>query len=256
MIKLTLLELTQDMLAVVDSENVSAVGETEESGMCVNIANRAFESMATAGRWRHFRTYISQLSTTGNTNELTLPSGCYSINLNSMYYENTANTDFEPVYYKRPDDFQHFTIIRDTSASNISDINKTPTYTDRIPQFFTSYDDETLVFDANDSGSLDGSKVRVIGWVFPTSRKAADADTFDLPARAYPALTLLCNSMALSELKGDSQEGNRVMRSHKQLLARLDKEARFIDPQDDIRQNIVPRRTRGMTSDIWQRLTP
>ena len=43
--KLTLLELVQDMLVATDSENVSSVGETEDAGMCVNIANREFEKL-------------------------------------------------------------------------------------------------------------------------------------------------------------------------------------------------------------------
>ena len=43
--KLTLLELVQDMLVATDSENVSTVGETEDAGMCVNIANREFEKL-------------------------------------------------------------------------------------------------------------------------------------------------------------------------------------------------------------------
>ena len=43
--KLTLLALVQDMLVATDSENVSTVVETEDAGMCVNIAKREFEKL-------------------------------------------------------------------------------------------------------------------------------------------------------------------------------------------------------------------
>ena len=55
--KLTLLELVQDMLVATDSENVTDVGDTEDAGMCVNIANREFERLISKFRWRHTRAF-------------------------------------------------------------------------------------------------------------------------------------------------------------------------------------------------------
>lgn len=237
MIQLTLLELISDMLVAIDSENVASVGDTEEAGMCVNIANRAFEIMATQGRWKHFRVHNAQWSTTSNSNELTMPTGAYDLMLGSVYY----NGDL--VNYMYPEDFEAQSIKLDLDESNIEEVNSIRIYNDRVPLWFTSFDDSTITFDADDSGSLDGSKIRSIIWVAPTSRLSTDAQVFDFPGRAFPALSLLCQSMAVGSLKGDTSEARSLLQQYKTLFARLSKEARFIDPQPDVRRNIVARNT-------------
>lgn len=252
MIKLDLLTLVQDMLTVIDSEDVTALADTEEAGMCVNLANQAFEEMATQGRWRHFRDHNSSWTTTSNANELTMPSGAYDLMLNSVYYNS------KPVFYQDPDTFLSHTIVRDvTNDSNIVAINGLNIYNDRDPINFTSFDDITIVFDATDStATINGSNIDSIVWVAPTSRLSNDSQIFDMPARAFPALGRLCDAKAIGSLKGDTQESRSVMKKYDKLMARLSKEARFIDPPDDIRDNITPRPTRGSRHDRVKRLLP
>lgn len=249
-IRLTLLELVQDMLSAVDSESVTDVGETEEAGMAVSIANRSYEKIIEGRRWCHLRGY-HQLSTSANLNEMTLPSGTIAMNPHSLYYETVL------VWWMEPEEFLDMTIARDTSEANIQAINNIKVFNDRNPQFFTSDDDETLRFDAiPDSGGLQGSDTNCIAYVAPTSRKTANGDIFDLPGQAFPALNELCIATAIAELKGDTQTAAARLREYKALMARLTRTSRLIDLNDDLRKWIVPRRSLRMVDTQLRRVLP
>lgn len=239
--KLTLLELVQDMLNVVDSEAVTSVGETEESEMCVSIANRAFEEIATKFKWRHFKSY-ERLQTTANKNEMITPDGTIALDPDNLYY------DGQKVFYKTPEEFLRLTIGRDVSEANIISINNVKVYTDRNPIWFTSDDDTVLRFDAIPSAidGLAGSDTLGIMFRIPTSRLTADGDYFDLPSNMYPALNMLCQAYAIAELKGDSQEASVRRREYKGLISGLVRNSRLIDIRDDRRNWIVPRRGSGI----------
>ena len=96
--KLTLLEIVQDMLTATDSENVNSVGHTEDAGMCVNIANREFEKLISKYRWRHTRG-LGKLSVTSNLNEMVLPPSAIAIVPDTLYYSG------DRVYYMEPSTF-------------------------------------------------------------------------------------------------------------------------------------------------------
>jgi len=238
--KLTLLELVQDMLAALDAENVSGVGQTEEAGMCVQIANRAYEQMMMGKRWRHLRGY-HQLSTTANFNEMTTPSGTVAVDPVHIYYNDALVT------YKSPEEFLAITIARNTAESNIALYNNIKVYTDRDPSYFTSDDDETLRFDAipDTINGLQAADTMVLAFVAPTSRLSADAEIFDMPAQMFPALNSLCIAKALGELKGDTNQSATEMGNYRSMAARLGRNARLVDRRDDSRKWIIPRRSLG-----------
>ena len=249
-IKLTLLEIVQDMLSAIDAEDVNSVGDTPESGMCISIANRAFEQFATYRKWRHFKTYAVLESTTA-LNELVPPSGTVAIDPYEVWYNDA------PMKYLTPEHFQTYTIRRDTSESNIEEItsSKIKVYNDRDPDYFTSANDESLIFDAMPSSitGLDSSLSRALIYQMPTSRLTSDSQQFDLPAIMFPALETLCVSMALGELKGDSTEAARYERKYLKQASSLARNARLVDVRDDRRQWIVPRTsaTRRLSPLIW-----
>lgn len=234
--KLTLLELVQDQLSAIDSENVGAVGDTEEAGMCVNIANRAFEEIIVKWRWRHLKKY-DQLDTVTALNEMTTKSGTLAFDPYNVWYNDKL------VYFRDPADFLAMTIQRNTSESNIVISNNVKVYTDRDPQFFTSDNDETLIFDAYDTTGLAANLSLVHAVVAPTSRLSLGTAYFDLPIQAFPALSKKCVALAVRELKGDTQSALTLDREYKQMMASLGRNARLVDVRDDLRQWIIPRRT-------------
>jgi hypothetical protein len=235
--KLTLLEIVQDMLVATDSENVSDVGETEDAGMCVNIANREFEMLISKYRWRHTRSF-ERLVIGSNNHEMGLPTNAVAITPHTVHYKG------QRVYYMPPDDFLVFTIARDTTASNVAEVNQIKVYTDRDPQYYTSFDDETLIFDSYDTTSLVSANSDAIVYLQPTSRLTANGEYFDLPAQAFSALSQRCIARAVLEIKGDTQGYNSEKRSADNAIAALSRNARLVDIPDDRRGHIIPRRTR------------
>ena len=137
--QLTLLELVQDMLAAIDSESVTSVDETPEAGMCINIANRAYEEMMSMFRWRHLK-LLTNLTTTTNFNELVGPTGTVAIDPYNIYYANDL------VYWMEPEAFLRMSTSRNVSESNIEAVGNINVYNDRNPTCFTTFDDATLTF--------------------------------------------------------------------------------------------------------------
>jgi hypothetical protein len=248
--KLTLLEIVQDMLVATDSENVSSVGETEDAGMCVNIANREFEKLISKFRWRHTRA-LSKLEVTSNKNEMTLPSTAVAVDPYSIYYAG------DRVYWMEPDSFLSMTLTRLTSESNITEVNNVHVYTDRNPTYFTSFDDSTLVFDAYPNASgLTKADTDVIVYTQPTSRLTSDAEYFDLPAQAFPALVQRCISKAILEIKGDTQGYQAEKREADNAVAALSRNARLVDIPDDRRKFLVTRRSMRNNYNRGERIYP
>ena len=248
--KLTLLEMVQDMLTATDSENVTGVGQTEDAGMCVNIANREFERLISNFRWRHTRT-LGKLEVTSNLNEMVLPNTAIALDPFTMYYAG------DKVYWMEHDRFLAYTITRATSESNITEVNNTHVYTDRNPQYFTSFDDLTIVFDSypNASGLLKAN-TDVMLYDHPTSRLTADAEYFDLPPQAFPALTHRCVARAILEIKGDTQGYSAIKREADNAIASLSRNARLVDIPDDRRKHVIPRPSMRNTFNRSERILP
>lgn len=248
--KLTLLEIVQDMLTATDSENVTSVGETEDAGMCVNIANREFEMLISKFRWRHTRAF-AKLQVTAEENEMILPTSAIAIKPDSLYYAD------DRVFFMGEEDFLAFTITRSTSETNIEDSNGIKIYNDRNPQFYTSFDDETLVFDSiPTTDGLVASSTDCIVYNHPTSRLTSDGEYFDLPKQAFSALAQRCIARAVLEIKGDTQGYQAENRSANNAVAALSRNARLVDVLDDRRSHIVPRRSMRNTFNRTQRITP
>tara|TARA_R110001592_G_scaffold255311_1_gene518837 strand:- start:159 stop:908 length:750 start_codon:yes stop_codon:yes gene_type:complete len=248
--KLTLLEIVQDMLTATDSENVTSVGHSEDAGMCVNIANREFERLISKFRWRHTRAF-SKLEVTSVANEMTLATNAVAIKPDSVYYSDAR------IEFMDEEDFLAFTITRNTSETNIIDSNNIKIYNDRDPQFYTSFNDETLVFDAIPNGSgLVKANTDCIIYNHPTSRLTLDGEYFDLPKQAFSALAQRCIARAVLEIKGDTQGYQAENSAANNAVAALSRNARLVDVLDDRRDRIVPRRSMRNTFNRTQRITP
>ena len=237
--KLTLLQLVQDMLVAIDAENVSDVTTTTESNMCVAIANRTYEELMSMYRWRHLRQY-STLSTNANKNQLIVPDGTVAVDPTSLWYGSTDEE--QPVFWLSPNDFLAITIRRQEADATVEKVGNIKSYNDRNPQYFTSDDDEILKFDAfPDSGGLVGTDCVCIIYKVATSRLATNTDVFDLPGIAFPALSSMCIAKAIAELKGDTQGSQLEKRNFTRLMSSLMRNSRLIDVLDDRRVHTVPR---------------
>ena len=215
MSKKTLLQLTQSILSEMDSDEVTSISDTIESQQVATLIQSVYFEMMDRRNWRHLST-LFQLETAGDTSQpthMTLPTTVKE--LEWLTYNVRRSTDtrdkFEPMRYLYPDDF-----IVQTNGNNSADATVQTVVddsgvrlfirNDRPPQFWTSFDDDTLVFDAFDSGvdtTLLTVKTQCQGWENPVWTET-DAFVPDLPDEAFSALEAEAKSTAFTNLKQQS----------------------------------------------------
>lgn len=141
MAKRTLLDMTQNILNAMDSDEVNSIGDTVESLQVAEVIAETFEYI-TVGIDIPGRSGIIQLDASGDPDlphQMTLPA-------NVEHLDWVRYNDAE-VVYMTPLDFVNMTVKR-SEDDNATLLDKLYIYTDRDPQFYTSFDDDTLVFDA------------------------------------------------------------------------------------------------------------
>lgn len=199
MAKMTLLEIVQDILNDTDGDEVNSIEDTIESVQVANIVRSTFRSMMTNKDWPHTKK-LTQLVASGTVTKptyMTLPSGTKEVV--SIYYDTkkvgVTRNDFTLMKWKENDEFLHILNQRNNDATNIDVITDTSGVSlniqnDKAPQWYTSFDDETIVFDSYDSevdSTLQSAKTQVVAFVIPDFT-LSDTAVPDLPEEAFPYL--------------------------------------------------------------------
>jgi hypothetical protein len=212
MAKMTLLDIVQDIMSDMDSDEINSISDTAESLQVAQIVKTTYYNIID-GKDFPWMYELFQLNTSGTTSRpthMSLPDDI--IDLKWIKYNNKKSTDtknkLEKVIYKTPEDFINIVDSRDSSSSNISIITDPSditinVYTDRGPMYFTSFDDETLVFDAYDSAketNLTNSNTQVYGKRSVTFT-LSDSFTPDLPVQMFSYLLNEAKSTAFLTLK-------------------------------------------------------
>ena len=212
MAKRTLLDMVQEILNDIDSDEVESIDDTVESEQVVSILKSTYYAMMSNRDWPHLRRSI-QITGIGDTTKPThmkLQDGikemCF-INYNKVKNGETRKR-YEEIEYLQPDHFLHKTNLRNNDDSDTVAITDTGGIeilikNDVPPKYYTSFDDEYLVFDSYDSTvdtTLQESKVQAMAYVMPDW---TSEDTFipDLPENAFTALVEEAKSRASFRLK-------------------------------------------------------
>ena len=209
---MTLLEMVQDILSDMDSDEVNSINDSTESLQVAQIIKSTYYTIVD-GRDFPWLKEMFQLDATGSVSKPTymrLPETI--IDLDWVKYNSRKSTDtkdkFLKVEYKLPEDFLEITDQRDSSSSSVQTITdasgiKIYVYNDRAPKYFTSFDDDTLVFDSFDGGIdsyLQNSKTQCFGKrsvVFTMS----DSFTPDMPVQMFSYLLNEAKSNCFVTLK-------------------------------------------------------
>lgn len=176
----TVLEFVQDILGYLEADIVNDINDTEESELVLTALRNTFYDIADEFEFPH-KYENFQLTPSGTTDmptHMTLPNGISSID--GVLYDKldsaTDPTNYETVWRKEPKEFMQLINNRDSSDSTVDKITDTSGVTflilnDRNPTYWTSFDDETMVFDSYDSSLdswLQNSKTWITGWRRPT----------------------------------------------------------------------------------------
>jgi hypothetical protein len=231
MAKMTLLEMVQDIMSDMDSDEINSINDTVEALQVAQIIKSTYYNIID-GRDFPFLYETFQLESSGTNTRPThmgLPETI--IDLKTINYNCRKLTDtkdkYKEILYKTPEDFLYILNQRNSSESKVTTVTDTTgisllIYNDRSPQYFTSFDDDNLVFDSYDSAvntTLVAAKTQCHG-----KRSVAftllDTFTPDLPVQMFTYLLAEAKSTAFLTLKQmANQKAEQVSISQKRRMS-------------------------------------
>lgn len=228
MAKQTLLEIVQDILSDMDSDVINSIDDTDEAGQVAAIVKSTYEAMISNRNWPHTARIINLTASTDSLFPTYMTIEDDVKQFISIFYDkrkvDETRIRFQELKYKEPDDFLRLTNSRDSTATTTDTINdpsgvKLLIQNDRAPTYYTSFDDETLVFDSYDNAvdsTLQATKTQARAFVIP-SFEVTNEFVPDLPLEAFPALVEESKSKAQFKLKQmqdikSEQEASRQQR--------------------------------------------
>lgn len=213
--KKTLLELTQDILNDMDSDEVNSISDTIESTQVAQIIRATYEAMMSNRNWSHQRRLLTLVpfADTALPTHVTVQETIkemISVAYNCSKAGETRRF-YQPVYWIEPDDFLRISNGRNTDDTNIDVVYDSPDMplfirNDQQPRYFTSFNDNVLIFDAYNAAIDDNivaSKIQAMAYIMPDWIHEDDHIP-DLPVDAFSALLEEAKSRCFVKLKQQS----------------------------------------------------
>lgn len=203
----TLLQIVQKILSDMDSEEVNSISDSVEATQIASVVEDTyFNIIATREIPEHKKLItITSLSDSTKPTHFTYPT--YTKEIEKLFYNNSTdgNYNYSEVYYLEPLDFLRklpTTITSDTVLVTHDDYKLVIT-TNKMPKFYTSFDDDFIVMDSYDSSVesiLSAAKTRAYGTVYPTFT-ISDSFVPDLDKTLFPLLLAESKSACFSLFK-------------------------------------------------------
>lgn len=195
----TLLELVQDILSDLDGDEVNSITDTFESEQIATIVKNTFQALSSNRNWPQHKKAL-QIPSYGDVSKpthLVVPENVTemkSLNYNKIK-DGETRVRYLPVEWADNDDFLRRVNAYNSDADNIIQVTDPSGVqllirNDTAPSVYTSFDDQTLVFDSYDSEvdtAIQESKTQAIAYVFP-EWEHVDSYVIDLPSDAFSAL--------------------------------------------------------------------
>jgi hypothetical protein len=216
--KLSLLELTQNILSSMDSEEINSVSDTTEAKQVTKVLETVYYNIIARSNLPEHRQIFS-LDASGET---ALPVVMYRPDhVTKLEWIKYNIEDEEPVTepfyaYVTLLPLQQFRDMTDSFDPTEDDVEQlslngfTFFYkNDKMPEFCTVINDDTLIFDSYDSevdDTLQASKTVCYGVIAPTFDTDDDNFIPDLDEQQFPLLLNEAKSLAFLELKQMTHE--------------------------------------------------
>lgn len=225
--KKNLLTIVQTVLDELGSDQVSTVTDTEEANIIARLAISTYFDLM-ANRTIPELMELIKLTASGDNTLPTLMTVSDNVEkIEWIKYNKSSDgstKDYQYVHYLEPTEFMDMVDARDSSASTVTTVVDPVNscnilvFNDRMPQFWTMFDDYYIHFDAYKStleNTLQTSKSRAYAKVIPEVT-LQDTTTFDMDANYFPYLEREVVSRASEILqKGSLQKAEQWARRHK-----------------------------------------
>lgn len=217
-----------------DSDEVNGISDTTESMAVANIAKECYyDIVGSLGLTEHKGLF--QLTASGDNTKpcvMTLPDSIITIDKVEYNVNTLADPEFQDLIFIPLDDFLNRTNnINGTNTGTQSVTLNGSAFTfkfwdDRWPQYYTTPDDRTILFDAYDSAeenTLTSSRSRCFGLISP-SFSMQDSFTPLLDPRQFQLWLQATKSQAFVELKQSANPKADVKERRNWILARKTKD--------------------------------
>lgn len=210
--KMTLLEMVQDILNDMDSDEVNGIDDTIEAQQVAQIIKTCYFEMIGNRNWPHLRKLVQFEAALdlSKPNYLRLPERLKELVFlkYDVTKEGIADKDFKELKFKEPDDFLRYVSSRRSSATNVTTVVDFSgvsllVVNDTAPSYWTTFDDTYAVMDSYDSAvddTLMKSKTQALAYIIPTWERTNESIP-DLPIEAFPALLEEAKSTCFTSIK-------------------------------------------------------
>lgn len=233
--RMTLLEIVQHALSAMNHDNVNSISDTIESQQIADQARVVYYEIMDRDDWPHLMKLIplEAVSDTDRPNFLKIPEDV--VRIDEIRYEITesgdSNRTFDRIQYMFPDEFLNHVHGRSSSNSDVTvvqNFDNVPMFivNDERPRYWTTFDDEYIVFDAYDSDvdtTMQSSKSLAMVKEIPTW---TESDTFvpDMPDQMFSVYLAEVTAAAFTYWKQGTSPKDEARASRG--ISRLRKDAR------------------------------
>jgi hypothetical protein len=210
--KMNILEMVQDILSDMNGDYVESISDTDEATQVAQIIKSTYLAMLSNRNWPHTARLVSltPFSDLDRPTHMTIDQNIKE--LISIYYDKIrqgeTRINYVQIPYIDPDQFLRFVNRRNNNDVNTKIVTdpsgvKLMIMSNKAPEYFTSFNDNDLVFDSYDVGidsTLQSSKVQARAYVIPVFEMEDDFIP-DLPEEAFSALLEESKSKAMFKLK-------------------------------------------------------
>lgn len=210
--KQTLLEIVQDIMSDMDTDEINSIFDTVESEQVASIVKRSYINMISTRNWPHLSKLIqfSPITDFTRPTHLRMPSNIKELQFINYDVRKLGETkrNYDEIIYLDPVEFlfklndrnsdNEDIVIIDNGGGVELLIDKT-----KRPRYWTTFDDQNIVFDAYDElvdTVLQNSKMQAKAYLTPIW--TTDDDFIpDLPSEAFSKLVEEAKSTAFLVLK-------------------------------------------------------
>ena len=219
--KRTLLQIVQNILSDMDSEDVNSISDSIEAEQIASVVRDVYFNMVSTRMIPEHQELLTltSLSSIARPTHFIIPEDVKKIEI-VQYNISATGTDFRTLKYMEPIEFLSLNAEGDATISVNSVNGNVPVLirNDKAPSYFTLFDDEHVVMDSYDSTisqTLTSSKTRCYGHKIP-SFTISDDFTPDVDEVLFPYLIAESKSTCFSLFKnGVDQKIEQAARRQK-----------------------------------------
>jgi hypothetical protein len=215
MAKQTLLEVVQDILASLESDEVNSINDTEEAFSVARIIRDSYNAITSISNLpEHWSPFELEATSIASPTVMTLPTTVDELHWIKYNKQEdiTDPIDYQEITFLEWNDFAKLMYSLDTTDDNVNEV----TYTvgsdsidiifqiDKMPEYYTTWDDNIIIFDSYDStydANLQKNKTICFGRKAPTTFSMTDLFVPDLDANQFNILVNEARAQAWLEIK-------------------------------------------------------